>query len=62
MLQLLEAGELRSRIVGANVCEYGKEFELRRNLDQAGLLAEGLIEFTVLRQTMMEISFPAELP
>jgi hypothetical protein len=29
---------------------------------QAGLLAEGLIEFTVLRQTVVEVSFPAELP
>jgi hypothetical protein len=39
-------------------------FELVWGIDlrQAGLLAEGLIEFTVLRQTVMETSFPVELP
>ena len=62
MRQLLEAGEFRSWKVAANVIECGWDFELGRDLDQAGLLAEGLIEFTVLRQTMIEISFPAELP
>jgi hypothetical protein len=53
MRQLLEAGALRSMIVAANVIECGMEFELGRDLGQAGLLAEGLIEFTVLRQTVI---------
>jgi hypothetical protein len=57
-----EAGGLRCRIAAANVSECGKKFEQGTDLGQAGLLAEGPIEFTVLRQTVIEASFPVELP
>jgi hypothetical protein len=50
------------RIGADKVSECGKEFELGIDLGQAGLLAEGPIEFTVLRQTVIEASFPVELP
>ena len=54
----------RAGFAAANVGACGKEFQVFLGIDsgQAGLLAEGLIGFTVLRQTMIEVSFPAELP
>ena len=46
----------------AKVSKCGRGFDLGIELGQVGLLAEGLIEFTVLRQTVIEASFPVELP
>jgi hypothetical protein len=55
---------IRADCAAANVGACGKEFQVFLEIEsgQAVLLAEGLIEFTVLRQTLIEVSFPAGLP